>query len=696
MTLKKFIIGARVILILTLLIYIPAITAGFIWDDDKFLTENPLIKASNGLYRFWFTTEAPDYFPLTSTSLWIEWRLWGMNASGYHVMNILLHIVSSFLIWSVLERLKIPGAWLAALIFAVHPVNVESVAWITERKNTLPMVFYLLSILLYLKFESSEDKRFYKLSLGAFLLALLAKTSVVMLPAVLLMCAWWQRGKISRKDVFRSIPFFALSGILSFVTVWFQYNRAIRTDIVRADDFLSRLTIAGKAVWFYLYKAVLPYQMSFVYPRWKTGVSGFISYIPLLILIGLLILFWYYRKGWGRSFLFGLGYFVVTLFPVLGFFDIYFMKFSLVADHWQYFSIISVIALTVGLISHAAEQDRFRRPAIALAVIAVCLLSFKTWTQAKIYKDQETLWEDTLTKNSASKLALNNIGVIRKQQGKFDEAAKHFSAVLQINPDDSEAHYNMGVVLEAQGKLEEAARHYSEALRIRPNDAEIHTILGEIRNRQGKLDEAVRHYSQVLRIKPSDIQTLMTVGMLLGQQGKTAEAVTQFSEVLKLSPDNAGAHFNTGLALAQQGKFDEAVKSYYQALKIRPDYVEAHYNLGIALARQGNTPKAIEHFSEVIRIDPNNEKAHYSLGIAQRALGDTEKAVRHFSEAVRIKPDYLKAQYSLGAMLEQQGKLDDALRHYAEVLRIAPDFPEKARLEKLLNEKKQGVEKKDG
>ena len=696
MTLKKFIIGARVILILTLLVYIPAITAGFIWDDDKFLTENPLIKASNGLYRFWFTTEAPDYFPLTSTSLWIEWRLWGMNASGYHVVNILLHIVSSFLIWLVLERLKIPGAWLAALIFAVHPVNVESVAWITERKNTLPMVFYLLSILLYLKFESSEDNRFYKLSLGVFLLALLAKTSVVMLPVVLLMCAWWQRGKISRKDVFRSIPFFALSGILSFVTVWFQYNRAIRMDIVRADDFLSRLTIAGKAVWFYLYKAVLPYQLSFVYPRWKTGVSGMISYIPLLLLAGLMILFWYYRKGWGRPFLFGLGYFVVTLFPVLGFFDIYFMRFSLVADHWQYFSIISVIALMVGLISHAAQKDRFRRPAIALGVIAVCLFSFLTWSQAKIYKDQETLWEDTLIKNPTSKLALNNIGAIRKQQGKYDEAAKHFSAALRTNPDDSEAHYNMGVVLEAQGKLEEAAKHYSEALKTRPNDAEIHTILGEIRKQQGKLDEAVRHYSQVLKIKPSDIQTLMTVGMLLGQQGKTAEAITQFSEVLKINPDNAVAHFNTGLALAQQGKFEEAVKSYSQAVKIRPDYVEAHYNLGITLARQGNTPKAIEHFSEVIRIDPNNEKAHYSLGIAQRTLGDTEKAVRHFSEAVRIKPDYLKAQYSLGAMLEQQGKLDDALLHYAEVLRIAPDFPEKDRLKKLLNEKKQGVEKKDG
>ncbi|MBW2173600.1 MAG: glycosyltransferase family 39 protein, partial [Deltaproteobacteria bacterium] len=220
--LKSSSLRVGIIVLITLVVYIPAMRAGFVWDDDLFLTNNPLIKADDGLYRFWFTTEPPDYFPLVSTSLWFEWRVWGMDATGYHVVNIVLHAISSMLIWLVLRRLKIPGAWLAALIFAVHPVNVESVAWITERKNTQPMVFYLLTILLYLRFEGDGRRRWYVLALSAFLIALLSKTSVVMLPFVLLGCAWWQRGSIQRKDLVRSIPFFVMSGVLGLVTVWYQ------------------------------------------------------------------------------------------------------------------------------------------------------------------------------------------------------------------------------------------------------------------------------------------------------------------------------------------------------------------------------------------------------------------------------------------------------------------------------------------
>jgi tetratricopeptide (TPR) repeat protein len=491
------------IILITLLAYIPAMRAGFVWDDDAFLTENELIHAEDGLYRFWFTTEPPDYFPLVSTMLWLEWRLWGMNATGYHVVNILLHATSAMLIWLALRRLKIPGAWLAGLVFAVHPVTVESVAWITERKNTLPLVFYMLTILLYLTYETNEAKRWYVASLFIFLLALLSKTSVVMLPAVLLGLAWWQRGAIARKDFLRSLPFFALSILMGLVTVWFQYNSA-GAGSIRADSFLSRLTIGGRAIWFYLYKAVWPCELCFVYPRWRTDSYTWMSFMPLLALFACIILFWRYRNTWGRPFLLGLGYFVVTLLPVLGFVNIYFMKYSLVADHWQYNSLIGIIALIVGIGTHIVHRwKKVLRPVGVVSAIAlVTTFSLLTWKQSGIFQNKETLWQDTISKNPNAWVARADLGYSLAKQGDFDGTVRHFSQALRINPKDANAHYNLGVALFKQGKLKKATRHFSNAISIKPDYAEAHNNLGIALARQGKLDQAIFHFSRAFHIKP--------------------------------------------------------------------------------------------------------------------------------------------------------------------------------------------------
>jgi hypothetical protein len=370
-----------------------------------------MIKAPDGLYRFWFTTEAPDYYPLTSSMLWLEWRLWGNNAPGYHVANVLLHAASAVLILLVLRRLRIPGAWLAALIFAVHPVNVATAGWISEQKNTLSMIFYSVAILLYLEFDEERHWCWYALSLAAFLLALLSKSAVVMLPVVLLGCVWWRRGRVERRDVACNLPFFAFSLVAGVSTVWFQYGNAMHWQTIREVGFTGRLAAAGWMPWFYFFKALLPFNLMVVYPKWEIDPTRFVSWLPGALLIACFLFFWRARKSWGRAALFGFGYFTVTLFPVLGFFDQGFYRFSLVADHWQYYSIIGVIALGVAagkrICSKIAGRHGSSVKAVA-SVVVLTALTAATWKRASLYADPQALWRDTVAKNPSARAALFN------------------------------------------------------------------------------------------------------------------------------------------------------------------------------------------------------------------------------------------------------------------------------------------------
>lgn len=461
----------------TVVAYLPVWRAGFIWDDDLFLLNNPLIREADGLARLWFSTEAPDYFPMTSTTLWFEWRLWGENALGYHLVNVLLHASSAVLWWRVLHKLNVPMAWLAAALFALHPVNVESVAWITERKNTLAMFFYVMSLLAYVHFEDTQRRNWYGLSLTMFLLALLSKTAVVMMPFVLLGIAWWRRGCIKRPDLVRSLPCFAIALILGLVTVWFQYNRAISTDVVREEGFLARMAAAGWAVWFYLCKAIMPLNLSFVYPRWPIDGGKLFSYVPAVAVILGLGLCWFQRRRWGKASLAAFGYFVIMLLPVLGFLNIYFMRYSLVADHWQYFAIIGPIALIAGGVARAADRFSGRAPVVARITGAglLLLLGVLTWRQTGTYENLETLWARTAARNPGSAMVQNALGDTYLQQGRLDEAKVCFEKSLAIKPDDPLVQNNLAITLVRAGKPEEAVALLEKALRM-----EIHT--GETSN----------------------------------------------------------------------------------------------------------------------------------------------------------------------------------------------------------------------
>ena len=471
---------AILLVVLTFVAYLPTLRGGFLWDDEPLITQNRTIRASDGLYRLWFTTESQDYYPLTQSLWWLEWRLWGNRAAGYHVVYVLLHAVNVVLLWMVLRRLKIPGAWLAALIFAVHPVNVATVAWISEQKNTLSMLFYALSILFWLQFYEKSRWQCYGLSLAAFLLALFSKTAVVMLPFVLLGCVWWTQGGVRWKDVLRSLPFYATSLVLGLVTVWFQYHQALAAATVRTAGGWFRLAAAGWVVWFYLYKAVLPFHLTVIYPNWSIDASCWYSYVPGVLLIVSFLIFWRARRTWGGPLLFGLGYFVVMLFPVWGFFDQGFYRYSLVADHWQYYSIIGVIALVVAAVEkfcHRSNRSR-RYWETAAAVMVLAVLGTATWQRGLVYASAETLWQDTLAKNPQAWVAQLNLGNAMWQAGRIQDAMMHYEQALQIKPDYAGAHLDLGAAFLNLGKPEAALRHYEQALQIEPNSAEVHRNLG--------------------------------------------------------------------------------------------------------------------------------------------------------------------------------------------------------------------------
>lgn len=621
-TAKVPLIRACTILLLTLVVYIPAMRGQFIWDDNLHLTDNLLTRES-GLFRSWFTTEQWNYWPLTWTVLWVGWQLWGSDPLGYHVINILLHAGISLLIWRILWRLRVPGAWLAAVIFVVHPVNVQTVAWITQIKNLLAMFFYVIAILAYLTFEDKKLKRWYFCSLLAFLMAGLSKTSVVMLPFVLIACAWWQRGKISREDLMRSLPFFALSGVLGMNEIWFQYS-SIGEDVVRPEGFFSRLAGAGWTVWFYFYKALIPYKLSFLYPRWDIDPASAVSYLPAIMLLAFFLLFWRYRGHWGKALLFGLGYFVVTLFPVLGFFDINFMRFSLVADHWQYTSIIGIIALAVGTTVSSWDhwQSRPRKLGFAIATVLVGLLSVFTWVRCHAYRNPEALYRDTIAKNPKAWMAYSNLGTLLASQGKFDEAIQHCYEALRINPTHPWIHGALGNALAEQGRVDEAVPHFYEAVRLKPDFAEAHNDLGLGLKRQNRVDEAISHFHEALKLEPDYGEAHLNLGLTLAEQGRLEQAIYHFSEVVKLAPDSANGHYSLGLGLALQGKADKAISHFSEALRIRPDYAEAHFNLGALLAAQGRLDEAIARFKEVLRIKPDFIQAKQYL---TKALNDQRR-----------------------------------------------------------------------
>jgi tetratricopeptide (TPR) repeat protein len=685
----------------TFVAYLPVWHAGLIWDDRSFVVDNPLIRRPDGLIRFWFTTEPEDYYPVTSTMLWAEWRIWGAHPAGYHVVNVALHAGSAVVLWRLLERLKVPGGWLAAALFAVHPVNVESVAWITQRKNTLAMLLYLLSLSSYLRFELGDVRaggnagpadersasppiglpRGYWLSLAVFLLALLSKTSVAPMPIVLLGLIWFLRGTVTRRDVRRIWPFFAAAVVVGLVAAWFQSVRAIGSEAVRTDGFGARLAGAGWAIWFYLYKAALPIGLSSIYPRWNIDGGAWWAYVPDLGVVALAFACWRSRRAWGRAPLAALGYFVVMLLPVLGFLDIGFMWVSLVADHWQYFAMLGPIALAASAWERASRLGGGSGVLPAAVAAGAVLVSFGglTWNRCGIYRDEGTFWQAALASNPGSWSAHNGLGSVLHERGQSSEAIAHFRKAVELKPDFSTAYYNLGGVLRERGQLDEAMAEFAKAVEIQPDYSTAHYYLGELLRDKGRVDEAIAHLEKAVALHSDYAAAHESLGFLYLRKGQTDKALAHFRSVLVVRPGDAEGHNNLASLLWQTGHVAEAIAHYERALQIRPDYALAHHSLGGLFEQQGRTREAMAHYERALEIDPTYAAASSSLAWVlatspDASVRDGARAVALAQEAQRLSggknPIY---GATLAASLAESGRYPEAAETATAALRLATD-----------------------
>jgi tetratricopeptide (TPR) repeat protein len=431
---------ALLIVVATVFAYQQAWHAGYIWDDDIYVTTNQLLTAPDGLKRIWFSLDSPSqYFPLVYTTFRLEHALWGLHPAGYHWVNIILHALNALLVWRLLQALQVPGAWLAAAIFALHPVHVESVAWITERKNVLMGLFFLLALLAWQRFVAGEERGrrwAYAAALFCYLLALFSKTTACTMPAALLLMLWLQHRRITWQRVLQVVPFVLLGIVMGLVTIWWERHHQGTQGQLFAIPFADRFLIASRAVWFYLAKLLWPAELAFSYPRWSISIGDPMDYLWVVAIGAAAVVIYLARRRLGRGPEVAAVFFVATLAPMLGFIMLYTFRYSFVADHYQYLASIGPIALAAAGVTLALRRIRSHRAVAAAFSCALVLLplGLKTRSQAGIYADKETLWRATIATNPSSWMAYNNLAIEQVHHGRVSEAIPLYERALELDP----------------------------------------------------------------------------------------------------------------------------------------------------------------------------------------------------------------------------------------------------------------------
>ncbi len=591
--------------------------AGFLWDDDAHVTANPAMLGAHGLKEIWTSAKA-NYCPLTMTSFWMQHALWGLTPGPYHWVSVGFHVGCAGLLWLVLKRLAVPGAWLGAMLWALHPVQAESVAWISELKNTQSGFFYLLSIWFFLRWLETKPavNRDYVLAAFTALLAILSKSSTVMLPVVLGMIGWW-KGWRDWRNLRWLAPFFIVSLVASGWTIWEQKVNSMASGPEWGHGLLPRFAIAGKVFWFYLGKLAWP-ELVFIYPRWDPQTFGLIEWLPVVAALVLAGVIWWRREALGRSTTLALGYFAVSLFPVLGFFDVFFFRYSFVGDHFQYLASMGPLALVgagIGKLETRAPA-MFASWAVRVGVVALAALSLMTRSQARIYQSNFALWHDTVARNPGAWIARVNLGHELEARGRLDLALSHYEAAVGMKPQFTEVEVNFGNALLQLGRATEAIPHFERAIQGGRGVAEAHNGMG----------------------------------LSLATVGRSQEAIQHYESALKLRKDYLEARFNLGNTYFALGRKSEAAEAWRALTVSAPGFDRAHANLGAALLDLGQIAAAVSELEIAIRLNPRDIATWSNLALAHASVGSFEAAFRVIDQALTLQPDSKLAQETRGRL----------------------------------------------
>ena len=672
---SRFFVPAALLLIaiVTFLVYLPAMNGKPIWDDDFHITK-PELQSLHGLSRIWFEVgAAQQYYPLLHSAFWLEHKLWGDSVVGYHLVNLLWHMISVTLLYLVLKRLKVPGALLATAIFALHPVMVESVAWISEQKNTLSAVFYLSAMLMYLEFDQSRRRSRYLIALGLFVLGLLTKTVTATLPAALLVIFWWQRGTLSwKRDVLPLVPLFVLGAAAGALTAWVERTKIGAEGAAFELSLVVRGLLAGRAIWFYLGKLVWPANLIFIYPRWEIDSAVWWQWLFPAAALGVLLLLWSLRRV-SRGPLAGWLLFVGTLVPVLGFLNVFPFIYSFVADHFQYLASLGMIVLASAGIALGLKrlQQPSRNVGGALCVLLVATLSVLTWRQSSMYADAITLYQTTLDRNPNCWMAHNNLGVQFFAKNDYQQAIEQYRASLRINPMNAAALCNLGAALAEQGKLPEAIEKFQAGIQLSPTYTSAHSNLGIALAKVGRLPEAIQSFEAALSSTPDDVQAINNLAIALNDSNRYPEAIAVLQRAIRLQPDNAESHHFLGNALLRSGKIPEAIEQYRQAAQLMPNDVQAHYRLGLLLGDSGKEEEAISHFEQAVRLSPKVADIQNGFGNVLRKAGRNKEAIEHYQAALQLQPNSVGVYANMAQALATVGRTDEALAAAQKGIKIA-------------------------